>query len=54
MVAVPPRQSGNNMLPAGTVLQYTEYVRAGVADSDTAIPPAVAGADVARRLPGGA
>jgi hypothetical protein len=38
MVAVPPRQSGNNMLPAGTVLQYTEYLRAGVVNSDTAIP----------------
>jgi hypothetical protein len=38
MVAVPPKQSGNNMLPAGTVLQYTEYLRAGVVNSDTAIP----------------
>jgi hypothetical protein len=38
MVAVPPRQTGNNMLPAGTVLQYTEYLRAGVVNSDTAIP----------------
>ena len=67
MVAVPPRQPGNNMLPAGTVLQYTEYLRAGVVDSDTAIPrwPSViagcgprravaAGDDVARRLSGGA
>ena len=31
MVAVAPEQSGNNMLPAGTVMQYTEYLRAGVA-----------------------
>ena len=38
MVAVPPEQSGNNMLPAGTVLQYTVYVREGVVNSDTAIP----------------
>jgi hypothetical protein len=38
MVAVPPKQSGNNMLPAGTVLQYTEYLRVGVVNSDTAIP----------------
>lgn len=38
MVAVAPEQSGNNMLPAGTVLQYTEYLRAGVVNSDTAIP----------------
>jgi hypothetical protein len=38
MVAVPPRQSGNNRLPAGTVLQYTVYLRAGVVNSDTAIP----------------
>ncbi|MGI8448118.1 MAG: hypothetical protein ACR2MP_13255, partial [Streptosporangiaceae bacterium] len=38
MVAVPPRQSGNNMLPAGTVLQYTEYLRAGVVNSDTPGP----------------
>ena len=66
MVAVPPRQAGNNMLPAGTVLQYTEYLRAGVVDSDTAIPPAAGtqapvraplrrrGNDVARRPSGGA
>ncbi len=39
MVAVAPRQAGNNMLPAGTVMQYTEYLRAGVVGSDTAIPP---------------
>lgn len=29
---------GNNMLPAGTVMQYTEYVRAGVVKSVTRIP----------------
>ena len=38
MIAIAPEQSGNNMLPAGTVLQYTEYLRAGVVTSDTAIP----------------
>ena len=37
MVAVAPEQSGNNMLPAGTVMQYTEYLRAAVVDSETAI-----------------
>jgi hypothetical protein len=37
MVAVAPEQSGNNMLPAGTVMQYTEYLRAGVVDSETGI-----------------
>jgi hypothetical protein len=37
MVAVAPEQSGNNMLPAGTIMQYTEYLRAGVVNSDTAI-----------------
>jgi hypothetical protein len=37
IVAVAPEQSGNNMLPAGTVMQYTEYLRAGVADSETGI-----------------
>ena len=37
-VAVAPRQSGNNMLPPGTVLQYTAYLRAAVVNSDTAIP----------------
>ena len=54
MVAVPPRQSGNNMLPAGTVMQYTEYVRAGVAELGHRDPAGRAGADVARKLPGGA
>jgi hypothetical protein len=43
MVAVPPRRSGNNMLPAGTVMQYTEYLQAGVVNSDTAVPRAVSG-----------
>ena len=37
-VAVAPRQGGNNMLPPGTVLQYTAYLRAAVVNSDTAIP----------------
>ena len=39
-VAVPPRQSGNNMLPPGTVMQYTVYQRAGVVSSDTGLPGA--------------
>jgi hypothetical protein len=37
MVAVAPEQIGNNRLPAGTVMQYTEYLRAGVVDSETGI-----------------
>ena len=37
IVAVPPEQSGNNMLPAGTVMQYTVYVREGVVNSDTGL-----------------
>ena len=53
-VAVPPEQSGNNMLPAGTVMQYTEYVREGVVGSVTASPPAAAGDGAARKPPGGA
>ena len=43
MVAVAPEQSGNNMLPAGTVMQYTEYLRAGVVNSDTATLSATPG-----------
>jgi hypothetical protein len=43
MVAVAPEQSGNNMLPAGTVMQYTEYLRAGVVNSDTVTPSATPG-----------
>jgi hypothetical protein len=39
MVAVGPPQPGNNMDPAGTLLQYTLYVREGVVDSITATPP---------------
>ena len=42
-VAVAPEQSGNNMLPAGTVLQYTLYQREGVVNSETAIPRAASG-----------
>jgi hypothetical protein len=42
-VAVAPRQSGNNMLPPGTVLQYTVYLREGVVNSDTGLPRAVSG-----------
>jgi hypothetical protein len=38
LVAVPPEQSGNDMLPPGTVEQYTVYVREGVVNSDTATP----------------
>jgi hypothetical protein len=54
MVAVPPEQSGNNMLPAGTVLQYTVYVREGVVNSDTPAPSAGPGAGTppATRGPG--
>ena len=37
-VAVAPEQSGNNMQPAGTVLQYTLYQREGVVNSGTAPP----------------
>jgi hypothetical protein len=38
-VAVGPLQPGNNMDPAGTVLQYTLYQREGVVNSVTATPP---------------
>ena len=38
-VAVGPLQAGNNMDPAGTVLQYTLYQREGVVNSVTATPP---------------
>jgi len=37
-VAVGPPRSGNNMLPAGTVMQYTLYIREGVVGSTTATP----------------
>jgi hypothetical protein len=39
MVAVGPPQPGNNMDPAGTLMQYTLYVREGVVGSITATPP---------------
>jgi hypothetical protein len=38
-VAVGPPQPANNMVPAGTVLQYTLYQREGVVSSVTATPP---------------
>jgi hypothetical protein len=38
MVAVAPEQSGSNMQPAGTVLQYTLYQQEGVVNSETALP----------------
>ncbi len=44
IVAVAPEQSGNNMLPSGTVMQYTVYLREGVVNSDTATPSATPGA----------
>jgi hypothetical protein len=40
IVAVGPRQDGNNYQPAGTVLGYTIYVISGVVRSDTATLPA--------------
>jgi hypothetical protein len=44
LVAVAPEQSGNDMMPPGTVQQYTVYVREGVVNSDTATPSAGPGA----------
>jgi hypothetical protein len=44
IVAVAPEQSGNDMVPPGTVEQYTLYVREGVVNSDTATPSAGPGA----------
>jgi hypothetical protein len=38
-VAVGPPRPANNMVPAGTVLQYTLYQREGVVSSVTATPP---------------
>jgi hypothetical protein len=42
-VAAGPRQSGNNMLPPGTVMQYTVYLREGVVNSGSGLPRAVPG-----------
>jgi hypothetical protein len=39
IVAVGPGQSGNNHLPAGTVMQYNINVVSGIVNSDTATPP---------------
>jgi hypothetical protein len=39
IVAVAPEQSGNNHLPAGTVMQYDINVVSGIVNSDTATPP---------------
>lgn len=41
MVAVAPEQSGNNHLPAGTVMQYDINVVSGIVNSDTATPPGI-------------
>ena len=39
IVAVGPKQAGNNYQPAGTVLGYTVYVAAGLVNSRTATLP---------------
>jgi hypothetical protein len=39
IVAVAPEQSGNNHLPAGTVMQYNINMVSGIVNSDTATPP---------------
>lgn len=41
IVAVAPEQSGNNHLPAGTVMQYSINVVSGIVNSDTATPPGI-------------
>ena len=43
MIAVAPEQSGNNHLPAGTVMQYNINVVSGIVNSDTATPPGTRG-----------
>ncbi len=43
IVAVAPKQDGNNYQPAGTVLLYTVFVTSGVVNSDTATLPAASG-----------
>jgi hypothetical protein len=41
MVAVAPKQSGNNHLPPGTVMEYDINVVSGIVNSVTATPPGI-------------